>query len=217
MEIVYCSLYRTKHNYHIDIPKWECGAAIISDADNVSVTVNAVNAVPEPSSFAVFVLTTFLFAFAPDSERGQHSPMLSSNLSALKPKPERLIRTGYPLASFRYATDPLVFGCVRGTLFVNVSMANTSFPFRFFIFCDSSDCLLKVLDCVMQAPEADSAMSRWGKVEDPANDCKIRVLKRDAFDQSAGDTSCIKIQRLRISLLRASSRMWQVTSPSKSR
>lgn len=32
--------------------------------DNVSVTVSSVNAVPEPSSFAVFVLTTFIFAFA---------------------------------------------------------------------------------------------------------------------------------------------------------
>ncbi len=48
--------------------------------DNVSVTVNAVNAVPEPSSFAVFVLTTFLFALAQIRKR-LHSPMLSNNLS----------------------------------------------------------------------------------------------------------------------------------------
>ncbi len=55
----------------------------------------------------------------------------------------------------------------------NVSMANTSSHSASSFSAIAGDCLLTVLDCVMQAPEADSAMSRWGKVEDPANDCKF--------------------------------------------
>lgn len=37
----------------------------------------------------------------------------------------------------------------------------------------TSDCLRAVLDCVVQASDSDLPLARWGKMEDPANDCKF--------------------------------------------
>ena len=48
----------------------------------------------------------------------------------------------------------------------------------------AGQCLRTAFDCVVQTPDLDLAMSRWGKVEDPASDCKF---------ESANDTLSIKV------------------------
>ena len=55
----------------------------------------------------------------------------------------------------------------------NVAMANTAFHSNSAISAIAGECLLTALDCVLQAPEVDAAMSRWGKVEDPGQRLQI--------------------------------------------